>query len=284
MSARDRRRALALGSFAKNGLIGVRVGVAGASRVVLAFAAAAGGCAGATNGRAGPLGRAGAPGIVGGAVAAGIVGVGRADGIGGIVGRGANAGGRAALDGGCAIEPAAGVPIAGRGGNIVGRGAGVVIGRGGTGGTNGGVAGRTTGRAAAGGVSVRGGVGDALGATGVMGATGADATAGCGVGANSSSIELPAPIVMTPPQTEQRARRPNAGIFVGSTRNTDRHSGQETFTSPPSLWPNRAASRLASIRRPATRRCVDRSRTRSREASSRSSSFQSRARSPAPRA
>jgi len=282
MSARDRRRALALGSFAKNGLIGVRVGVADASRAVLALAAATGACAGATNGRAGPLGRAGAPGIGGGAGAAGIAGVGRADGIGGIVGRGANAGGRAALDGSCGIEPAAGVPIAGRGGNIVGRGAGVVIGRGatgGTGGTNGGVAGRATGRAvAAGGVANRGG---ALGATG---ATGADATTGCAVGANSSSIELPAPIVMTPPQTEQRARRPKAGIFVGSTRNTDRHSGQETFTSPPSLWPNRAASHPASIRRPATHQCVDRSRTRSREASSRSSSFQSRARSPAPRA
>jgi hypothetical protein len=59
-------------------------------------------------------------------------------------------------------------------------------------------------------------------------------------GANSSSIELPAPIVITPPQTEQRARRPNSGIFVGSTRKSDRHSGQETFTSPPSLWPSRA--------------------------------------------
>jgi hypothetical protein len=43
-------------------------------------------------------------------------------------------------------------------------------------------------------------------------------------GANSSSIELPAPIVITPPQTEQRARRPSSGIFAGSTRKTDRHS------------------------------------------------------------
>ena len=52
-------------------------------------------------------------------------------------------------------------------------------------------------------------------------------------GPNSSSIELPAPRMMTPPQTEQRARTPVAGILVGSTRNTERHSGQETFTCPP---------------------------------------------------
>jgi hypothetical protein len=103
------------------------------------------------------------------------------------------------------------------------------------------------------------------------------------VGANSSSIELPTPIVITPPQTEQRARRPSSGIFVGSTRKTDRHSGHETFTSPPSLGPSRAVSIPSSIHRPATHPCVDRSRKPSREASSRSSSFQSRARSPAPR-
>ena len=52
-------------------------------------------------------------------------------------------------------------------------------------------------------------------------------------GPNSSSIELPAPSMITPPHTEQRARRPVAGIFVGSTRNTERHSGHETFTCPP---------------------------------------------------
>jgi len=50
---------------------------------------------------------------------------------------------------------------------------------------------------------------------------------------NSSSIEEPAEIVITPPQTEQRARTAADGTFAGSTRKTERHSGQETFTCPP---------------------------------------------------
>ena len=47
---------------------------------------------------------------------------------------------------------------------------------------------------------------------------------------NSSTTDGPAPTVITPPHTEQRARIPDDGILVGSTRNTDRHSGHETFT------------------------------------------------------
>jgi hypothetical protein len=39
--------------------------------------------------------------------------------------------------------------------------------------------------------------------------------------------------VMTPPQTAQRARTIPAGIFTGSIRKIDRHSGQVTFTGPP---------------------------------------------------
>jgi hypothetical protein len=35
--------------------------------------------------------------------------------------------------------------------------------------------------------------------------------------------------LITPPQTEHRARMPLAGTLLGSTRNTDRHSGQLTF-------------------------------------------------------
>jgi hypothetical protein len=50
------------------------------------------------------------------------------------------------------------------------------------------------------------------------------------VGANSSSIGAPAPTMMTPPQTEHRARTPPDGTFAGSTRNTELHSGHETFT------------------------------------------------------
>ena len=51
--------------------------------------------------------------------------------------------------------------------------------------------------------------------------------------AKSSSIEAPSEIVMTPPQTEQRARIAVEGTLLGSTRKTDRHSGQDTFTCPP---------------------------------------------------
>lgn len=52
-------------------------------------------------------------------------------------------------------------------------------------------------------------------------------------GPNSSWIDESTPTVITPPQTEQRARTPSGGTFDGSTRKTDLHSGQETFTSPP---------------------------------------------------
>jgi hypothetical protein len=46
---------------------------------------------------------------------------------------------------------------------------------------------------------------------------------------NSSPSRSPASIVMTAPQTEQRARTLDVGTRAGSTRNTDRHSGQATF-------------------------------------------------------
>ena len=71
----------------------------------------------------------------------------------------------------------------------------------------------------------------------MVGATWAAATDTAAVnvagGPNSSSLARPAPRMTTPPHTEQRARTPVAGILVGSTRNTERHSGQETFTCPP---------------------------------------------------
>jgi hypothetical protein len=51
---------------------------------------------------------------------------------------------------------------------------------------------------------------------------------------NSSSIDASLLIVMTPPQTEHRARTALGGTFAGSTRKTERHSGQETFICPPS--------------------------------------------------
>jgi hypothetical protein len=41
---------------------------------------------------------------------------------------------------------------------------------------------------------------------------------------------VPPLIAITPPHTLQRARTPVAGTLAGSTRNTERHSGQLTFT------------------------------------------------------
>ena len=55
---------------------------------------------------------------------------------------------------------------------------------------------------------------------------------------NSSSMDAPLLIVITPPQTEHRARTAVGGTFAGSTRKTERHSGQETFTCPPSRSPS----------------------------------------------
>jgi hypothetical protein len=49
--------------------------------------------------------------------------------------------------------------------------------------------------------------------------------------ANSSSAVRSTPMRMIPPQTEHRARTPPTATLAGSTRNTDRHSEHETFTS-----------------------------------------------------
>ena len=49
-------------------------------------------------------------------------------------------------------------------------------------------------------------------------------------GAKSSPAPARGAMVITPPHTEQRARTDAGGILAGSTRKTERHSGQETFT------------------------------------------------------
>ena len=54
-------------------------------------------------------------------------------------------------------------------------------------------------------------------------------------GANSSRTVVDGVIVISPPHTAQRARSAAAGSLLGSTRKTERHSGQETFTSPPAV-------------------------------------------------
>ncbi len=101
----------------------------------------------------------------------------------------------------------AGVAIAGRGGGV-----GVGASRG-----------------AVGEVDAGAGVGTELGAR-LGGGAPSDSGVAAGVGANSSSIGAPAPTMMTPPHTEHRARTPPDGTFAGSTRNTELHSGHETFT------------------------------------------------------
>jgi hypothetical protein len=51
-------------------------------------------------------------------------------------------------------------------------------------------------------------------------------------GVNSSAVPPSRATVMTPPHTAQRARTLAPGILPGSTRKTDRHSGQLTFMLP----------------------------------------------------
>jgi hypothetical protein len=130
----------------------------------------------------------------------------------------------------------------------------------------------------------------ANGATPGVGAAGVGARGGGGCGREagrvavgpamrpspkSFSIAPPCPIVITPPHTLHRARTPAVGIFAGSTRKTDRHSGQDTFIA---LLRSPAAP--AEAKSPRRRdRGGDRRRTRSREASWRNSSSRWRARS-----
>ncbi len=100
--------------------------------------------------------------------------------------------------------------------------------------------------------------------------------------ANSARESAAPAMVITPPQIEQRARTLVPGTFAGSTRNTERHSGQVTFMPcpPPARrrteGPRRVPPRLAGCR------CGDPRNTPIPEASWRSSSFPLRVRSPGP--
>jgi hypothetical protein len=106
----------------------------------------------------------------------------------------------------------------------------VMAGRGdsGAGGANGD---RVGGGAAAGAGALKGAA-DRVDAIGAGGDAGAVAEWG-GAAEKSSSILPRSPMAMTPPHTEQRARTPASGIFPGSTRNTDPHSGHATFIAQP---------------------------------------------------
>jgi len=164
-----------------------------------------------------------------------------ADAGGGGVGR---IGGTAAGNGE-SFGPEAAAGATGSGGTAVGAGDGVAVFAAG-GGVNGmgcGVAGVLI-------AGTSGGVGMATRGVGTVGTAAGVATLGAvaipgGAGANSSSIGDPAPTMMTPPHTEQRARTPSDGTFVGSTRKTELHSGHETFTCP-----SRLRFRLAHPPRP----------------------------------
>lgn len=156
-------------------------------------------------------------------------------------------------------------------------------------GTGGG--GWTAGRATTGvGAAGAGGSGGAAGVGGVGGAGGAGGAAMGGAmgtpagavakSARASAIEL---IVMIPPQTEHRARTAPDGIFAGSTRNTELHSGQLTFMRCPPHESRSSAPRSAT-RPPAGCPYDGRPNRPTPRVSWRSSSFRLRVRSLALRA
>lgn len=69
---------------------------------------------------------------------------------------------------------------------------------------------------------------DMIGFTPLGGAPSADAVAPAETRRSSPQVTA-APTGMSPPHTEHRARIDTLVIFAGSRRKTDRHSGQETF-------------------------------------------------------
>jgi hypothetical protein len=64
--------------------------------------------------------------------------------------------------------------------------------------------------------------------TGVEPSAGAPVVDDCETWSSSPQFTA-APTGMSPPHTEQRARIDTLVILAGSSRNTDRHSGQDTF-------------------------------------------------------
>ena len=200
---------------------------------------------------------------------------GMAGGVGGVRGR---ADGTGANDAGDGDEVKAGVGMRGGAGGWTGSAGGVTAtGTGGgsgatsTAGAGGGVTLAAGGRAT--GAEIRGGgaggitTGAELRGIGAGGiATGAeirgsggaataapppDANMGAAIGCAKSSFATAPPLTaITPPQTEQRVRTPACGTRAGSTRKTERHSGQVTFMRPhvtrTGHWP---ARHRAQVRR-----------------------------------
>lgn len=124
---------------------------------------------------------------------------------------------------------------------------------------------------------------DDIGVGARAGTGGAFEAAGVGDAANSVPSCALRAIAITPPQTEHRARTLAAGTLSGSTRKTERHSGQTTFI--PSLRSSRRSTDRRSVPcRRAGCRCGGPPSTPSRAMSSRSSSSPWQARSPVPHA
>lgn len=144
----------------------------------------------------------------------------------------------------------------GAGGSAAGTGTGVAEGcdtaTAGTAGVGAGAAETTSGAGGATGVGATGaaatGAGGATGATGAAG--GADVSMRAGVEANSVRASTPPVMEMTPPHTTHRARTFADGSFAGSTRKTERHSGQVTFIRRlPNGW--RASDQICASLQPA---------------------------------
>jgi len=265
MSARARRRAFAFGSLARNGLIGARPGVTLALRTGV-------GTLVPLNGRGGIAGRGDdGPAAPEGDVA-GPAEATRGEKITGRCGGPLDAAG--GIAGALFAEPGRAGGVNTPAGGVSGRGMAGVGGR-----TGVGCLGASSGATV--------GVGDAVTITAetlaIEAATSAgSASAAMTAGAactgetgnpNSSSIEPAPPTVTTPPQTEQRARTPTRGTLSGSTRKTERHSGQDTFTRPPSeLQIGSSMRREDRHRSPVARRCAGRWKIRNQAMSWRSSS------------
>jgi hypothetical protein len=279
MSARARRLALAFGSFARKGLIG--------RRGAFAPPAAPGGVARAPNGVS--------PGPAPGGVAPAP---GRTNGIAGRAGDGTREPGaapaRPAVPPGPGVvcdvstRPSSAAAVAGPRFGDAGSAAGLA-----TGGASGRIGWWGTGCPGPGDAAPPAGGADGIGRFGGTDAELAGAPLPNGVpvrggagdwgvdGANSSRTDAAGVTVIRPPHTAQRARTSADGNLLGSTRKTDRHSGQVTFTSPPvsaiaAAQVQRRAPRGAR-RRPADS-ADDPPSTPTQVASSRSSSSQSPAR------
>ena len=232
-------------------------GVANGAKVLGCVARGAGdaGIAGGIIGLAIGVGSAGAAGGTGGANMGrvGAANGGRAGVVPAPTGRDGITGFALTGENGRGVIPLGAAGIGGGTAGTSGRATGVTTG--GAGGVNAGVTTAALGSGSGGGTGASTGIGAGSGsgsgsnscAGGSGAASAADSNIGAGTIATGGGINATlgraiasaaspnsgAETAMTPPHTEQRARTPPIGTLAGSTRNTDRQSGQVTFTAPP---------------------------------------------------